>query len=123
MVKRITTALCLCFAATAGAQTMSKAATVPAKPARHESQSALRKEAKVTMVQARATALKEVPNGRLRSSVLEREDGKLIYSFDIGVPGKSGIEEVKVDAATGAVAGHEHETPKMEAKEKKTEKK
>jgi uncharacterized membrane protein YkoI len=122
MLKKITTALCLCFAATAGAQTVSKAATMPAKTVKHESQSALRKEAKVTMAQARATALKEVPNGRVRSSELERENGKLIYSFDIRVPGKSGIEEVNVDAVTGAVAGHEHETPKIEAKEKKTEK-
>ena len=123
MLKKIATALCLCLAATAGAQTVSKASTMPVKNAKHESQSTLRKEAKVTMHQARATALKEVPNGRVRSAELERENGKLIYSFDIRVPGKSGIEEVNVDAVTGAVAGHEHETPKVEAKEKKTEKK
>lgn len=123
MLKKITTALCLCLAATAGAQTVSKASTMPVKNAKHESQSTLRKEAKVTMLQARATALKEVPNGRVKSSELERENGKLIYSFDIRVPGKAGIEEVNVDAVSGAVSGHEHETPKMEAKEKKTEKK
>ena len=41
------------------------------------------------------------------------------YSFDIKVPGKAGIEEVNVDAATGSVASHEHATSKMEAKEKK----
>ena len=123
MLKKITTALCLCFAATAGAQTVSKTVTMPGKSAKHESRSALRKEAKVTMAQARSTALKEVPNGRVKSSELERENGKLIYSFDITVPGKSGIEEVHVDALTGAVAAHEHETPKIEAKEKKTEKK
>ena len=71
------------------------------------------------MAQARATALKEVPNGRVRSSELERVSGNLVYSFDIKVPGKSGIEEVQVNAETGAVASHEHETSKMEAKEKK----
>jgi uncharacterized membrane protein YkoI len=115
MLRKITTLLCLCTAVTVGAQTATKA--------KHESQAALRKEAKVTQVQARATALKEVPNGRVSSSELERENGKLIYSFDIKVPGKSGIEEVNVDAVSGAVAAHEHETPKMEAKEKKIVKK
>jgi uncharacterized membrane protein YkoI len=122
MLKKITTALCLCVAATAGAQTMSKAAAMSTHATKQESQSALRKEAKVSMLQARATALKEVPNGRVKSSELERDNGKLLYSFDIRVPGKSGIEEVNVDAVTGAVAGHEHETPKMEAKEKTTKK-
>jgi hypothetical protein len=29
------------------------------------------------------------------------------------------VEEVNVDATTGAVVAHEHETPKTEAKEKK----
>ena len=83
----------------------------------------MRKEAKITQMQARATALKEVPNGRLQKSELERENGKLIYSFDIRVPGKSGFEEVNVDAITGAIASREHETAKMEAKEKQTGKK
>ena len=44
--------------------------------------------------------------------------GKLIYSFDIKVAGKSGIEEVAVDAMTGKVLVVEHESPKQEAKEK-----
>ncbi len=111
MMKSFTVALALCAATAAGAQTK--------KP---ESQAALRKEAKVTSSKARAAALKEVPNGRVQSSELERENGKLIYSFDIKVPGKSGVEEVNIDALTGAVVSQEHETPKMEAKEKKTEK-
>jgi len=90
-----------------------------AQTAKKETQAQLRKEAKVSMTTARATALKEVPNGRVSKSALEREDGKLVYSFDIKVPGKSGWEEINVDAATGAVASREHETPKMEAKEVK----
>lgn len=128
MLKTITTGLCLCAAATLGAQTPSKAPAAPkqaeavakttAAP-RKETQASLRKEAKITVAQARATALKEVPNGRVRSSELERVSGNLVYSFDIKVPGKSGIEEVQVNAETGAVASHEHETSKMEAKEKK----
>jgi uncharacterized membrane protein YkoI len=132
MLKTITTGLCLCAAATLGAQTPSKAPETAKKPVvqtapatktstapRKETQAELRKEAKITVAQARATALKEVPNGRVRSSELERVNGTLVYSFDIKVPGKSGIEEVQVNAVTGAVASHEHETSKMEAKEKK----
>ncbi len=88
-----------------------------------ESQAALQKEAKISEETARATALKEVPNGTVKSSELEREHGKLIYSFDINVPGKTGIEEVNVNAIDGSVVAHEHETPKMEKKEAAQEKK
>ncbi|MEP6591196.1 MAG: hypothetical protein ABJC19_08425, partial [Gemmatimonadota bacterium] len=48
---------------------------------------------------------------------LEREKGKLIWSYDIAVAGKSGIEEVAIDAVTGAMLSKEHETPKDEKKE------
>jgi hypothetical protein len=48
---------------------------------------------------------------------LEREKGKLIYSYDIKVTRKSGIEEVSVDAMTGKVLSVEHETPAQERKE------
>ena len=55
------------------------------------------------------------------SGELEEEKGKLISSFDIKVAGKSGIEEVNVDARTGDVIAHEHETPKAEQAEAKAE--
>ena len=82
-----------------------------------ESQSSLRKEAKISEKTARATALKEVPNGKIKSSELERENGNLIYSFDIAVAGKPGIEEVNVNAVDGSIVAHEHETAKSEKKE------
>ena len=73
--------------------------------------------------------MKEVPNGTVKSSELEREHGKLIYSFDITVPGKTGIDEVNVNAIDGSVVAKAHESPKTEkkeaakeAKEKKTTK-
>jgi uncharacterized membrane protein YkoI len=104
--------------------TAAKATT----PKRHgatkkESQSALRKEAKISEATARATALKEVPNGKVKSSELERENGKLIYSFDIVVPGKTGVEEVNIDAVDGSVVAHEHESAKTEKKEAATDSK
>jgi uncharacterized membrane protein YkoI len=89
-----------------------------------ETQATLQKEAKITEPAARATALKEVPNGTVKSSELERENGKLIYSYDITVPGKSGVEEVNVNAIDGSVVGKMHESAKTEkteaAKEKTT---
>jgi uncharacterized membrane protein YkoI len=88
-----------------------------------ESQSSLKKEAKIPEATARATALKEVPNGKVKSSELERENGKLVYSFDIAAPGKTGVEEVNVDAVDGSVVSQEHESAKYEKKEATTEKK
>jgi uncharacterized membrane protein YkoI len=83
----------------------------------HETQAQLAREARVPMAQARRTALAAVPRGRVRSSELEREHGHLIYSFDIAVPGRSGIEEINVDAMTGRVLAHEHEGPAAERAE------
>lgn len=109
--------------ATIAVALMASTAALGAQAPKSQTQAQLRKEAKVSLVTARAAALKEVPNGRVSKSELERENGKLIYSFDIKVPGKSGWEEVQVDAVSGAIVSKEHETPKMEAKEAKQEKK
>ncbi|MEO8576392.1 MAG: PepSY domain-containing protein [Gemmatimonadales bacterium] len=98
-------ALALVAAVSVGAQT------------RKDTPASLQREARISMATARAKALKVVPTGKVTSEELEREKGKLIYSFDIKVAGKSGIEEVNIDAKTGAVLAHEHETPKMEMKE------
>ena len=87
------------------------------KVKKEESQATLQKEAKISEEAARATALKEVPNGTVKSSELEREHGKLIYSIDVTVPGKTGIEEVNVNAIDGSVVAKEHESPKSEKKE------
>jgi uncharacterized membrane protein YkoI len=84
---------------------------------KEESQAALQKEAKISEAAARATALAQIPNGTVKSSELEREHGKLLYSVDITVPGKSGIEEVNVNAIDGTVIAREHEGAKAEKKE------
>jgi hypothetical protein len=87
-----------------------------------ETQAQLRKEAKISMKKARGIALKKAP-GKISSAELEREKGKLIYSFDIKQSGQTGITEVAVDAITGAVVDVHHETPAAEAAEKAQEKK
>lgn len=83
----------------------------------------LARQARITLEQARATALAKVPHGEVSSVELEKEKGKLVYSFDIVVPGKSGVEEVAVDAVTGKVVGMHHETAQDERREKEEEKK
>ena len=105
------------YKTTAKPATQASTTTKTHKKAMHESQATLQKEAKISEETARATALKEVPNGTIKSSELEREHGKLIYSFDITVPGKTGIDEVNVNAIDGSVVAKQHETPKMEKKE------
>ncbi len=90
-----------------------------AAQARHESQKELKREAKITMKQARATALAQVPEGKIKSSELERENGKLIYSFDIRAG--STIKEVQIAATTGAVVEVKEETAADEAREREQE--
>lgn len=69
----------------------------------------------VTMEQARAAALKAVPEGTIKSAELEKEHGKWIYSFDIQ-SGKE-LREVWIDPNTGAVVQNEVESPAKEKAE------
>jgi uncharacterized membrane protein YkoI len=69
-------------------------------------------EAKVSQADAQATALAQAPNGSVKESELEKEHGKLIWSFDIATPGTTDITEVNVDAMTGKVVSIEKEKAK-----------
>lgn len=80
----------------------------------------LAKEAKISMDKAKEIALKKVPGGTIESAELEREKGKLVYSFDIKTS-KPGVTEVLVNAMTGKVISVKHETPAAESAEKKKE--
>jgi len=82
----------------------------------------LAKSAKITEEAAAATAQKRVPKGTIQAVELERENKKLIYSFELKVPGRSGVEEVNVDAITGKVVAAEHESPVAEKKEQEKDK-
>jgi uncharacterized membrane protein YkoI len=70
----------------------------------------------VSMAAAKKTALAKVDGGTIKSSELEKEKGKLIYSFDIVAPDKQ-IVEVNVDAQTGEVVAVEHESAEKERAE------
>jgi uncharacterized membrane protein YkoI len=87
-----------------------QAAPAPAKPTyKMDLPAALVKKARITEPAAAAAALARVPGGRIAGVELEEEGGKLIYSYDITLAGKKGVEEVHVDAMTGAVIKSEHE--------------
>ena len=109
-------------AVAAGAQQATQQATQhPSHHAKVETQAQLEKEARITMVQARALATKTVPGAQIQAGEIEREGGKLIYSFDMKTQGKTGIDEVNIDAMTGTVIGNQHETPKDERAEAKAD--
>jgi hypothetical protein len=82
----------------------------------------LQAEAKISRADAEKAALAKVPGGTIKEGELEKEKGKLIWSFDISTPGSSDIKEVQVDAITGTVVSVETETASAEAKEKKGKK-
>lgn len=84
----------------------------------HEQQARLQAEAKVSRADAEKAALTKAPNGTIKEGELEKEHGKLIWSFDIATPASKDITEVAVDAITGEVVSVETETPKHDGKEK-----
>jgi len=104
--------LALGLSAQASAQaTTPKKSRIPAS---------LKSQAKISLEDARATALKKVP-GEIREEELEKENGKLVYSFDIQATGQKDITEVQVSAIDGSVVNVEKEDATAEAKEKKQE--
>jgi uncharacterized membrane protein YkoI len=85
------------------------------------SASARTEHPRISMQAARASALALVPHGAIRSGELEREHGRLIYSFDIAVPNQTGIEEVQINAMTGRLVSRTHENPAAERQEVRAE--
>jgi len=72
----------------------------------------LKAQAKVSETDARQTALAKVPNGTIKEAELEKEHGKIIWSFDVATPDTKDITEVNVDAVTGGIVSVEHEAAK-----------
>jgi uncharacterized membrane protein YkoI len=83
--------------------------------------SKLLKQATVTPDQARQTAQATV-SGDIEEEELEKEHGKLVFSFDIR-NAKGTITEVQIDAKTGAVVATEEESKADEEKERRQEQK
>ena len=58
-----------------------------------------------------------MPGGKITEGELEKENGKLVWSFDIATTGSKDITEIQVDAITGQIVSRETETPEQQAKE------
>ena len=118
-MNRIAIALC-----TLGAAAAPLAAQSTQQPTyKRDLPAALVKQATVSEPDAAKAAQARVKHGRIQAVELENEGGKLIYSYELKVGRRSGVEEVNVDARTGKVVNTEHETAKSEAKEAAQEKK
>lgn len=119
-MKRITIAASLVLSSALAAGAVSAQSAPKAMPMK-EATAGLLAQATVTPDSARTIALARVAKGRIAQQEIEMEKGKLLYSFDIKVPGRSGIEEVQIDAKSGEFIGREHEGPKKEAAERAKE--
>jgi uncharacterized membrane protein YkoI len=79
-------------------------------------QAKLMAEAKIRKEAAQQTAMAKVPNGTIKDGELEKEDGKLQWSFDLATPDTKDITEANVDAMTGDVISVNNESADSEAK-------
>ncbi len=77
-------------------------------------------QAKISRVQAEQAALAQVSGGKITEGQLEKEHGKLVWSFDIATPGSQDITEIQVDALTGQIVSRATETPAQQAEEAKS---
>jgi uncharacterized membrane protein YkoI len=87
-------------------------------PKKSKIPASLKTDAKISLEQARTIATKKVP-GDIREEELEKENGKLVYSFDIQATGQHDITEVQVSAIDGSIVSVEKENAAHEAAEKK----
>jgi uncharacterized membrane protein YkoI len=81
------------------------------------SQDELMKQAKITKALAEQIALAKVSRGTVKSAEIEKEKGRIVWSFDIARPGTRDITEILVDAKTGEIISSQNETPQDQAKE------
>ena len=103
--------------AAAFAAVILAAPVVHAQSYKRDVPDSLLKKAKITEAAAVATAQAKVPKGTIDALELENENGKLLWSFDFKVPGKTGIDELQVNAVTGKAGKVVHESPAAEKKE------
>ena len=83
----------------------------------------LETQAKISKAEAQKIALDRIPDGAIKEGEIEKEKGKLIWSFDITTPNTKDITEVQVDAMTGAVIDVSKESVADQQKEEKEDQK
>jgi diphthamide synthase (EF-2-diphthine--ammonia ligase) len=116
-VSRFSTLLLVSLPVVAGAATLECTAKVSTKL----NDTQMKKMTNVNLSAAQATAIESVGKAnldRVISKELEVENGCLLYSFDLRLRSKEGIDEVQVDAVSGKVISQKHETVADEVAEK-----
>ncbi len=76
--------------------------------------------AKVPRADAERIALTRAPGGTVREGELEKENGRLVWSFDIATPGTPDVTEVQVDAVSGEIVSVEIESSEKQRKERES---
>jgi uncharacterized membrane protein YkoI len=107
------------FALTFGMVLGFAATMIGAQPSEAE----LMKQAKITKAEAEQIALAKVSHGVVKSAEIEKENGHLVWSFDIARPGTHDITEILIDAKTGKIISTQTESPRDQAKEAAADKK
>ena len=120
MTRKLLLLMALPFGALAAQQPTNQAGQQPPVTVKAEKPE-YRSQAKITSEVAVQSALARVPGGQGREGELEKEHGRLIYSFDVLVPNREGVDEVQVDARSGKVLSVKHESAADEAKEHASE--
>ncbi len=97
--------------------------TCSIRPPKNTKKADLPALAKVPKEQAQATAVASVPNSEVKEAELEVEHGCLVWSFDLKLAGKGGVQEVQVDAGSGKILSSQYESPEKEKAEAAKDKK
>jgi len=98
------------LAGAAGAQGPPRPAA-RSTPYKREVPRRLLAQTRISEDSARAVAMARIPGAEVQALELENEHGHLIWSWELRLEGKTGIEEVNVDALDGSIVGVEHEEP------------
>jgi uncharacterized membrane protein YkoI len=65
----------------------------------------------VTRERAETSALKLVPGGAIVNGNLERLKDRLLWSFDVSIPGSKNVRAIQIDARTGILVSNVVEGP------------
>jgi uncharacterized membrane protein YkoI len=66
----------------------------------------LQAQSRITRQQAENAARELVPGGTIVGGNLERDRGRLLWWFDVSIPGSRNVKAIQIDAYTGAVVSN-----------------
>jgi uncharacterized membrane protein YkoI len=106
--------------AAAGSATAQRPTTQRPAPAyKREVPRNLLRQAKVSEDSALKIAMARMPGAKVQALELENENGHLMWSWEMKLEGKTGVEEVNVNARDGSIIAVEHENPATERQEQR----